>query len=285
FCCARDYSAEPARARDDEPMIWHLWIDDLPRPGFINMGIDSALLDLAELEGDAFLRLYRWSPPCLSFGRHEPAARRYRRERIEALGLDTVRRPTGGRAVWHADELTYAVAAPSGAMGSLAESHRRIHEALARGLRYLGADAALAPVARAAPLGAGACFDSAAGGEVTIAGRKVAGSAQLRTRAAFLQHGSLLLSGDQRVLSAVSARARPLETALRGTESPPPDVTLRDALGRRVSFAEAAEAITDAAREWAPAESWLTLDRGGAIVERAAAFADIFRSAAWTWSR
>ncbi|MFN2326957.1 MAG: biotin/lipoate A/B protein ligase family protein, partial [Gemmatimonadales bacterium] len=89
-----------------------LWRDETPRPGWANMAIDRALLDLAAGEGAVVMRLYRWHPHCLSFGRHEPALRRYDRERIAALGLDTVRRPTGGRAVWHARELTYAVAAP-----------------------------------------------------------------------------------------------------------------------------------------------------------------------------
>ncbi len=76
------------------------------------MATDAALLDEADRSGRAFLRLYRWSPPCLSFGRHEPAATRYDRVAIARLGIDVVRRPTGGRAVWHEHEVTYAVAAP-----------------------------------------------------------------------------------------------------------------------------------------------------------------------------
>ena len=78
---------------------WCLLIDEA-RPGWENMAIDSALLDLVDRSGGAFLRLYRWEPHCLSFGRHEPASRRYDRARIAELGLDCVRRPTGGRAVW-----------------------------------------------------------------------------------------------------------------------------------------------------------------------------------------
>ena len=97
---------------------WSLLIDT-PRPGWENMAIDSALLDLADQEGSAFLRLYQWQPHCLSFGRHEPARRRYDVERIRSLQLDCVRRPSGGRAVWHARELTYAVAAPLTAFGGL----------------------------------------------------------------------------------------------------------------------------------------------------------------------
>src|ERR1051326_1121854 len=92
-------------------MRWTLLLD-APRPGFENMALDAALLDQACEEGAAFLRLYRWAPPCLSFGRHEPALRRYDCERIRSLGLDCVRRPTGGRAAADGPEARSAGAAP-----------------------------------------------------------------------------------------------------------------------------------------------------------------------------
>ena len=76
------------------------------------MALDAALLEAAERDGLRALRLYAWQPGTLSFGRNEPATRRYDRAAIEARGLATVRRPTGGRAVWHHHEVTYAVAAP-----------------------------------------------------------------------------------------------------------------------------------------------------------------------------
>src|SRR5258708_8481114 len=62
-------------------------------PGPDNMALDQALLEEADESGAAFLRLYRWNPPCLSFGRNEPALARYDRERIAARGLAVVRRP------------------------------------------------------------------------------------------------------------------------------------------------------------------------------------------------
>src|SRR5690606_29093501 len=69
-----------------------LWIDAQPRPGWQNMAIDHAMFDWAEATGGQLWRLYRWDPHCLSFGRHEPAARRYDRARIDQLGIDCVRR-------------------------------------------------------------------------------------------------------------------------------------------------------------------------------------------------
>ena len=134
--------------------MWYLWVDAVPRPGFFNMAIDETLLRLAEADGARVLRLYRWAPACLSFGRHEPACRRYRRDRIAERGLDVVRRPTGGRAVWHDRELTYAVAAPVATFGSLAETYLTIHRTLACALSGLGLAAPWAVVGCAHPVAA-----------------------------------------------------------------------------------------------------------------------------------
>ena len=220
------------------------------------MAIDAELLARAE-EGERWLRLYAWEP-CLSFGRHEPAARRYDADRIAARGLAVVRRPTGGRAVWHANELTYALAGPSDGLGSLREAYATIHTMLRDALRSLGADAELAPDRAAAPIDAGACFAVAAGGEVLVGNRKVIGSAQVRQGSALLQHGSVLL-GDATDYS----------------------VPLSRALARPVSWADVASAIRDAAhRRWRvlPPESGVS-----GVLQHALRHADRFRSEAWTW--
>jgi lipoate-protein ligase A len=263
----------PARSVQHPPIpTWHFWLDQAPKPGYLNMAIDSALLALAERDGVGFLRVYRWAPACISFGRHEPALCRYDRARIDALGADAVRRPTGGRAVWHDAELTYAVAAPLGVLGSLQQSCGRIHAMLTDALRLLGVHAVAAPTpGRPASPDAGACFDTAAGGELLVGGRKVAGSAQLRTARALLQHGSLLLGGSQ-------SQVRAITRAPHGEAAPtvPP-------LGRPVRFDDAAGAVAHAARRWEG--DWHDVDRGEPIVELAAAYADGYRSEAWTWCR
>ncbi len=261
------------RAGSVSAPVWYLWIDQ-PRPGFLNMAIDETLLRLAEAGGSGFLRLYAWTPACLSFGRHEPALRRYSRDRIEARGIDAVRRPTGGRAVWHDIELTYTVAAAADVFGALAETHLAIHRVLAEAVSGLGVPASLAPAPAQAPaIDAGACFTAPAGGEVMVCGRKVVGSAQVRTRTAFLQHGSVLLAGDQRIVSELSATP----------SSPGAGAALDELLGRRVGFEEMAERVAAAARAWAGA--WRPIVRGDAIVEQATALADTYRSERWTWWR
>ena len=122
-----------------------LWLDQTPRPGWANMAIDQTLLDRAERQGEsgsgstggprsACPSAATSRPP----GGTAPSV-------SPSSGVDTVRRPTGGRAVWHAEELTYAVAAPSQRFGSLPAAYREIHEMLADALRGLGARVALAP--------------------------------------------------------------------------------------------------------------------------------------------
>ncbi|HEV8399985.1 MAG TPA: hypothetical protein VGQ18_09145 [Gemmatimonadales bacterium] len=187
------------------------------------MAIDEALLVDAARSGDAFLRLYRFDPPCWSFGRNDPA--------IAREGIAVVRRPTGGRAVWHEHEVTYAVAAPIAAFGRLRDAYRAIHERLATALRSLGADVTLAPDRPLSPLRdrPNACFAETVGGEVLAGGRKVIGSAQVRRGAAFLQHGSILLDGSPETANAT---------------------TLRQVLGRSVTFEEVTTAVIAAWAAW-----------------------------------
>lgn len=254
-----------------EVLTWHLLIDSVGRPGADNMAIDQALLDdmAARDDGAAFLRLYRWDPPCLSFGRNEPALARYDRAAIERLGLDVVRRPTGGRAVWHQHEVTYAVAAPVAAFGSLRESYRAIHQRLARALRHLGVPATLAPDAGSPGLAGGACFAQPVGGEVLVGGRKVVGSAQVREGAAFLQHGSILLGGSQDVVSRVSRRA----------SAPANATSLSAVLGRDLTFQEVTGALRAAWR--ADGEDWA--QSPSAVLP--SCHSAVFTSPTWTWRR
>ncbi len=232
------------------------------------MSIDHQLLHAVH-SGAAFLRLYRWTPPCLSFGRNEPANSRYDLDEIRRRKLDTVRRPTGGRAVWHDDELTYAVAAPTSTFGSLKQTYRSIHEMLIAALEDLGVAASLAPArpGRASRPGAGACFASAAGGEIVVDGRKLVGSAQLREGEAFLQHGSILLDQGQDIVARITL----------GPSPPIKATSLRSILGRSIGYDEVAESVAAAARErWAG--PWTSDTRSPEV-----AAGDKFGESSWTW--
>jgi lipoate-protein ligase A len=194
------------------------------------MAIDHALAVC--LGGDeAVLRLYEWSRPTVSLGRNEPARGVYRTASGSVAGpparVDFVRRPTGGRAVAHWRELTYAVVAPTRAWGGLRAAYLAINGALAEALTGLGVPVGLAGARECAggedrrrrplheapseadrpPLrpDAGPCFRAPAPGEVVAAGRKLVGSAQARLEGALLQHGSILREDDQGLLEGMAA--------------------------------------------------------------------------------
>lgn len=176
--------------------------------GFTNMARDRALWRERE-EGrsdTAFLRVYAWSPPALSLGFHQ------RDDEVDSAwlrghGVDLVRRPTGGAAVLHWDEITYSLCAPLGRPGlgrSVAEIYESVARALVEALGQFGVAAERGGGGR--PTGF-ACFDAAGGHEITVAGRKLVGSAQRRGRRAFLQHGSLLTGPGHLKLYAALAGA------------------------------------------------------------------------------
>jgi lipoate-protein ligase A len=242
------------------------------------MAIDQTLLDRAEQAGENWFRLYQWQPHCLSFGRHEPAIRRYDVARIKAMGLDTVRRPTGGRAVWHCQELTYSVAAPAARLGSLQAAYLEIHRMLAAALRELGTVASLALPGGPSAVDAGACFARAAGGEVMVGGRKVVGSAQLRRGGALLQHGSIMLEDDQSMVVGLTRGA----AADYGLESPA--VPLTSLLGRPLEAREVIEVVVRAAAaRWRG--GWKRILDPDPLLSAAAPHFAHFQSPAWTWAR
>lgn len=256
-------------------MQWY-HLPDGPADAATNMATDLALLDLAAERGIGFVRTYRWAPFALSFGTNEPAAKRYDREAIARRGIPVVRRPTGGRAVWHAEELTYAIAAPEGAFGSLAESYRRIHGVLATALAAIGGTVTIAAKGTPTPgLDSGACFASPVGGEIVSQLGKVVGSAQLRERGAFLQHGSILLGNRQELVAEIT----------RGT---PPDAAaaaLHDVLGRDVTPGDVAEQVQATFMTELGQLSPLDSQLSTALTTRTAMHRPRFLDEAWTWRK
>jgi lipoate-protein ligase A len=181
------------------PATWRLIVDG-EADGATNMAVDEAILT-GVIDGTSLptLRFYAWSPPCLSLGRSQALAE-VDLVACRASGVDVVRRPTGGRAILHTDELTYSVSllqTDPRAKGGIVECYRRLSEGLLAGLHRLGVEARQAaghehgdgePTA--------VCFETPSHYEVTVAGRKLVGSAQSRARGGVLQHGTVPLSGD-----------------------------------------------------------------------------------------
>jgi lipoate-protein ligase A len=173
------------------------------------MAIDSALLDEVHSSSAprTILRFYRWQRPTISLGRNQKIDKAVDVEYCRANGIDVVHRPTGGRAVLHDDELTYAVISnDTSCFGdTIYGNYKRVSEALCRGYNSLGVPAILAPDTRKpGPLTTGGdppCFLSPSRYELMVDGRKIAGSAQRRIRHTFLQHGSMPITCDRAVLA------------------------------------------------------------------------------------
>jgi len=222
---------------------WRL-LETGARPASWNMACDAALLAAAGAGSRPTVRFFAWDPAAVSLGHHQPAPAAAELSRLRSLGLDWVRRPTGGRAVFHGgrdEELTYSVVAPIGAGlgGGLADAYRRIHLAVAAGLRTLGAPVELAvrrELGASTPVRRLACFAASVPWEITAGGKKLVGSAQRRSRRALLQHGSIPLAGDQSPLEEVWPGSLPAERP----------TSLSTAVGRRVGFDEVARALTAA---------------------------------------
>lgn len=238
-----------------ETTPWRLIIDEAPRTGAANMAIDQAIAEsTARGESPTTLRFYRWSPPAISLGRHQPASD-IDLDAAYARGYDLVRRTTGGRAILHTDELTYSVAGPDSEPilgGGVMESYLRLSNALVLGLQRAGlvdvgkADGGV----RAGPNVSAACFEVPSAYEILWHGKKLLGSAQSRRGGHVLQHGSLPLVGnitrlidvlalddtDRAALRAdLAARATTLSAAL-GVDEDDPAIAF-DALTRLFSRA------------------------------------------------
>ncbi len=176
---------------------WSL-IYDPPLEGKANMDRDQEILSaVAAGSSPPTLRLYRWAPPALSLGRFQKEEQVVDGEACRRLGIDVVRRPTGGRAVLHHQELTYSIILPENQPPipkGILPAYCFLNRALLAAFDLLGIETEQAPEKMRGPrLAPGSCFDSSSAYELRVAGKKVVGSAQLRRGGALLQHGSILL--------------------------------------------------------------------------------------------
>ncbi len=211
--------------------------------GATNMAVDEAILRAVGSQGaPPTLRLYGWDPPCLSLGRAQ-AVDDVDWKAVETAGYDLVRRPTGGRAILHVDELTYSVIAPEReprVAGGVVESYRRLSAGLVRGLEVLGverieADERVENRGAEGPV----CFEVPSDYEIAVAGRKLVGSAQMRARGVVLQHGAVPLHGDiARICPLLREHPDPARVRSRAT-------TVEEAVGRQVGWEEGAEALVE----------------------------------------
>jgi lipoate-protein ligase A len=276
------------------PAAWRLIIDEEPRSGPANMALDQAIAEsCAAGDSPSTIRFYRWNPPAVSLGRHQPLTD-VDLNAIDLLGYEVVRRPTGGRAILHIDELTYSVTAAADeprVRGGVMDAYLRLSNALLSGLQRLGLGAVdkAAGNVRTGPDVSAACFEVPSAYEITSNGRKLMGSAQSRRAGYVLQHGSLPLTGDITRLIDVLALPPDEAGALR-VELGKRACTLAQALDvddddGRVAFETVASKIVDGFG----AELQLSFERAQPIsseVRRAALLIrEQFASPQWTNNR
>ena len=207
-----------------------------PRSGAENMARDSGLHDRSRETGESIFTIYSWERPTLSLGRNQTARGHYDLDAIARRSIDVVRRPTGGRALFHHREVTYSVTSPISPDESLTDAYHRINRILLSGLARLGVAAGEASATAAAVQpGLLPCFAIPAEGELVSGGAKLVGSAQVRENGALLQHGSILVENDQPVIREISIDPLPGEL--------PEVATLSAALGRVPGIEEVAGAM------------------------------------------
>ncbi len=240
-------------------MKWRL-IKDSYHTGFMNMAIDEAIM-IAHREGlvPPTIRFYQWSPAAVSLGYFQDLKKEIDVDACKNLGIDIIRRPTGGKAVLHDKELTYSFIIKENhplVNDSILETYKKISGGMIRGLFYLGIKAELVPLREKLKSSSSGneiksiishsdiksiCFSVPSQYEVQVEGKKIVGSAQVRKREIVLQHGSLLIELEKDKLFSVfnfpSVQIREgLKTRFKAT-------SLEEILKRKINFSELSEIL------------------------------------------
>ncbi|MCK4741905.1 MAG: lipoate--protein ligase family protein [Anaerolineales bacterium] len=235
------------------PNHWRL-IQSPPASGGWNMALDEAVLEaVGRGESLPTLRFYAWDPPCISLGAAQPI-RDVDVKRLRMKRWDLVRRSTGGRAILHTDELTYAVIAPIDnphLAGGVLDSYRHLSAGLVAGLQHMGMSVEIEPEKQLTEEERGnpVCFQAPSAYEITVEQKKLLGSAQVRRRFGILQHGTLPLKGDiTRICEVLQFDSEEDRTsaadALQNRAA-----TAEELLGKPLSWETAAQAMSEGFRQ------------------------------------
>jgi len=215
---------------------WYLIVDETPQKGAWNMAVDDHLFHSLGDDPTTYLRFYGWARPTVSLGYSQRAEQVVDLEFCRQNDIDIVRRMTGGKLVLHHREVTYCVCSSDVELFSpkLMDSYRSISEALMCGLKRMGIACSLAEETPAFYVrGRLPCFSHPAQNEIEVEGKKIVGSAQKRTKSRFIQHGSIPLEKDERLLKAVSLMDQE-ESIIEMT-------SLSELLGEEISFDRAVD--------------------------------------------
>jgi len=231
-------------------MQWR-FLPPVAGPGAFHMAADVAVLEAVRAGVSApVLRFYRWEPACVTLGKFQPAEGNVRLDNCLGLGIDVVKRPTGGRAILHDHEVTFTIIVREHDMpeagASIMDSYRELARALEAGMRRLGIPAELidrhaqargGDPASVMAAGNPACFAAKARCDLMVQGRKIIGSAQMRKDGIILQQNSLPLTVNYAQWESVFYRSEWQAVAESGA------IDLFSAAGRPVEYNEVVEAL------------------------------------------
>jgi lipoate-protein ligase A len=251
-----------------------------------NMAIDEAVFqETIKNKRPPTLRFYGWRRPAVSIGYFQGLKNEINFNRCRLSGVDIVRRITGGKAVYHRDEITYSLAAGNSEKlfpDAIIGTYEIISLCLAHGLSELGIKAHLAkPASGKKPDMTSCCFSVPSGNELLVGDRKICGSAQMRTHGGFLQHGSLLMTFD------------PVETAALILTSQVTDPTEKlrrsvTAVNEVMSSPVSAETLCSALQKGFIDELGINLSEGPLTPAEKALSSQLvkkYESDAWNWER
>jgi lipoate-protein ligase A len=223
--------------------------------GAWNMAVDEAILEaVGGEEAPPTLRLYAWEPPCLSLGHAQPVSD-VSLDALKERECGLVRRPTGGRAILHTDELTYSVCGLANdprLAGGVLRSYRVLAQALMKALELLGIDAEVKEKHKLDTTGGNrsssmnpnpVCFEEPSDYEITFRGKKLIGSAQARRKEVVLQHGSLPLGGDITRIVQVLSFPDPLAREEASRRLLARATSVGQILGKTITWETAAQAF------------------------------------------
>lgn len=266
-------------------MTWRL-LNYQPYSAFENMAIDEAIFrETIKNNKPPTLRFFGWYPSAVSIGYFQELKNGINFNRCRSSGVDIVRRMTGGKAVYHRDEITYSLTAGSSEKlfpDDILRTYKIISLCLAHGLSLLGINAHLAISAfNKRPEATSCCFSVPSGNELLVGGKKICGSAQIRTHGGFLQHGSMLMTFD------------PVETAALIQASPASESSerLRDsvaAVNDDIPVPVSAEALCSVLKKGFISELGIDLSEESltpAEKELSVKLVKKYESDAWNWER
>ncbi|MGE5532960.1 MAG: biotin/lipoate A/B protein ligase family protein [Bacillota bacterium] len=214
---------------------WRL-LPVLTNNAYMNMAIDEAILN-ARVAGQVpnTLRFYRWQPSAVSIGKNQNPENEVYLEACKQLGVDVVRRMSGGGAVYHDfdGEVTYSILTKTSDLGTanITTIYYKIYEAITDALRLLGISADFSQ------------GDSKNCPNLTVGGKKISGSSQIITRNVVLQHGTILRSVDLPKMFKL-LRLKDISCSLAADVATRKITSIQRELGHSVSPETVANALT-----------------------------------------